>query len=69
VREAKRFICEVAIFNGDLKANGKNLWDLMALSVFPDMDVILEVDGTDASIALETLAEILGAPNGEDYTI
>jgi phosphocarrier protein HPr len=69
VRAAKRFVCAVTIFNGDLKGNGKDLWDLIALSVFPDQDVILEVDGSDASAALETLAEILGAPNGEDYTI
>jgi phosphocarrier protein HPr len=69
VRAAKRFSCAVTIFNGDLKGNGKDLWDLIMLSVFPDSDVILEVDGSDASAALEVLAEILGAPNGEDYTI
>jgi phosphotransferase system HPr-like phosphotransfer protein len=69
VRAAKRFVCAVTIYNGDLKGNGKDLWDLIMLSVFPDSDVILEVDGSDASAALETLAEILGAPNGEDYTI
>ncbi|HEV3386311.1 MAG TPA: HPr family phosphocarrier protein [Gemmata sp.] len=68
-RAAKRFACAVTLFNGDLKANGKDLWDLIMLSVFPDSDVILEVDGSDASAALEILAEILGAPNGEDYTI
>jgi phosphocarrier protein HPr len=69
VRASKRYACAVNVLNGDLKADGKDLWDLIALSVFPDSDVILEVDGVDAAVALEVLAEILGAPNGEDYTI
>jgi phosphotransferase system HPr-like phosphotransfer protein len=57
------------VLNGDLKADGKDLWALIALCVFPDSDVILEVDGADAVAALDALAEVLGAPNGEDYTI
>jgi hypothetical protein len=40
----------------------------VALSILPDSDVILEVDGVDAA-ALDQLADILGAPSGEDYTI
>ncbi len=67
-REAKRYTCAVTVWNGDHKADGKDLWDLVALSVLPDADVILEVDGVDAA-ALDQLADILGAPNGEDYTI
>lgn len=68
-RAAKRYSCAVTLWNGDRKADGKDLWDLIMLSVFPDTEVILEVDGVDASNALDPLAEILGAPNGEDYTI
>lgn len=68
-RAAKRCVCTVSVWNGDRKANGKDLWSLLELIVFPDSDVVLEVDGVDAAEALEQLAEILGAPNGEDYTI
>jgi phosphotransferase system HPr (HPr) family protein len=68
-RAAKRFPCSVTIFNGDLKADGKDLLSLIALCVFPDADVILEVDGADAVKALDVLAEVLGASNGEDYAI
>jgi len=68
-RVAKRYSCSVTVYNGDLKADGKNLLSLIALCVFPDADVILEVDGADAVKALEVLAEVLGAPNGEDYAI
>jgi phosphotransferase system HPr (HPr) family protein len=68
-RAAKQYACAVTVWNGDRKADGKDLWDLIMLSVFPDGEVVLEVDGADAAAALEPLAEILGAPNGEDYTI
>jgi len=33
------------------------------------MEVILEVVGPDAAEAIESLAAILGAAGGEDYTI
>jgi phosphocarrier protein len=68
-RAAKQFACAVTVYNGDRRADGKNIWDLIGLLVFPGMEVILEVDGTDAAAALEPLAAILGAPGGEDYTI
>jgi phosphocarrier protein HPr len=68
-RAAKKYTCAVYVFNGDQRADGKNIWDLIGLLVFPGMEVTLEVDGTDASAALEPLAAILGAPGGEDYTI
>jgi phosphocarrier protein HPr len=68
-RAAKLYSCSVTVCNGDLKADGKDLWSLIALIVMPDSDVILEVDGVDASAALEALAEVLGSVNGEDYTI
>jgi phosphotransferase system HPr-like phosphotransfer protein len=41
---------------------------LIGLVVMPDMEVVLEVDGPDAAMALEPLCEILAAPGGEDYT-
>jgi hypothetical protein len=42
---------------------------LILLVVFPDTDVVIEAAGPDAVVALDALAEILGAPSGEDYTI
>lgn len=68
-RAAKQYTCAVTVFNGNLRADGKSLPDLLMLLVFPGMEVILEVDGTDAASALDPLAAILGAPSGEDYTI
>jgi phosphotransferase system HPr (HPr) family protein len=68
-RAAKQYTCSVTVSNGDQRADGKDLWALILLTVMPDSDVVLEVDGEDAQAALEVLAEVLGAPNGEDYTI
>jgi len=68
-RAAKQYASTVAVYNGDRRADGKSIWDLIGLLVFPGMEVVLEVGGPDAAPALEPLAAILGAPGGEDYTI
>jgi len=68
-RAAKQYSCTVRVLNGDLRADRKSLTDLLMLLVFPGMEVTLEVEGPDASAALDPLAAVLGAPGGEDYTI
>ena len=68
-RAAKQYACVIVVWNGSVRANGKDLWDLIGLTVLPGTDVVLEVDGTDALTALEVLTDILAAPGGEDYTI
>lgn len=66
-KTARRFESAVRVWNGELQANGKDVWDLITLVVLPDADVVLEVDGPDAADAMERLGEILAAPGGEDY--
>ena len=68
-RAAKQYNCAVTVWNGDLRADGKSVTDLILLLVFPDTEVVLEVEGPDAARAIDPLTEILGAPSGEDYTI
>lgn len=68
-RAAKGFASAITVTHGDAKADGKMIWDLMMLVVLPDAEVTVEVDGSDAATALETLADILASPGGEDYTI
>jgi phosphocarrier protein HPr len=68
-RAAKQYTCTVTIWNGNLRADGKNIWDLIGLVVLPETEVILEVDGPDAATVLDFLAVVLGSPNGEEYTI
>jgi phosphocarrier protein HPr len=68
-RAAKQYASRVVVINGERRADGKNIWDLIGLLVYPGMEVILEVEGTDAAAAIEQLAGVLGAPGGEDYSI
>jgi phosphotransferase system HPr (HPr) family protein len=68
-RVAKQYACTVTVWNGEARADGKDLWELILLVALPDAEVILEVDGPDAPTALDFLAEVLGSPGGEDYTI
>jgi phosphotransferase system HPr (HPr) family protein len=68
-RAAKQYESRVAVINGDRRADGKNIWDLIGLLVFPGMEVVLEIEGSDAAAAIDPLAQVLGAPGGEDYRI
>jgi phosphocarrier protein HPr len=68
-RAAKQFACVVTVWNGDARADGKNVMDLLMLVALPGAEVVLEVDGPDAPHAVDPLTEILASPGGEDYTI
>ena len=68
-RTANQYSCDVTVWNGPARADGKSLWDLILLVALPDSEVVIEVAGPDARKAVELLAAILAAPGGEDYTI
>lgn len=68
-RTARQYGCVVTVWNGENKADGKSITDLIVLMVMPDSEVVLELEGDDAATALEPLSEILAAADGEDYTI
>lgn len=67
-RVAKRYVATITVRNGDLHADGKSVWDLIGLLAFEGTDIVLEIDGPDALLAVEPLVGILAAPSGEDYT-
>ena len=54
--------------NGERRADGKNIWDLIGCSCFPGTEVVLEVEGPDAATA-SSRWPVSAAPGGEDYTI
>lgn len=54
--------CDVAVWNGEKRANGKSAWDLLSLFAEAGTQLILEVDGCDAAEALEELGAILANP-------
>jgi phosphotransferase system HPr (HPr) family protein len=68
-KTAKKFHSAVTVWNGDMRADGKSMFDLILLVVLPQTDVVLEVEGPDAAAAFESLARVLGSESGEDYTI
>jgi phosphocarrier protein HPr len=68
-RSARQFTASVAVYHGEARADGKSVWDLMMLVVLPETEVVVEVDGPDATAAIGILADILASPGGEDYTI
>jgi phosphotransferase system HPr (HPr) family protein len=68
-RAAKGFASAVTVWNGDTRADGKSPTDLLLLVALPGTEVVLEVDGPDADVAVEPLADILASPGGEDYAI
>ena len=68
-RAAGRFVSAVTVWNGDASADGKSPTSLIMLVALPGSELVLEVDGPDAQVAVDSLAEILAAPGGEDYTI
>lgn len=68
-RTARNYACEVSVWNGPTRADGKDIWSLLFLVAECDAEVVLEVDGPDGPAAVAVLAEILASPSGEDYTI
>jgi phosphocarrier protein FPr len=68
-KTARQFQSAVPGWNGDLRADGKSVFDLILLVVLPETEVTLEVEGPDAAAAAESLAKVLASEGGEDYTI
>lgn len=59
---AKKYTCNVTVWNGSNKADGRSLVELILLVALPGSELTLEVEGNDASDALESLAAILASP-------
>lgn len=59
---AAAYPCSVAVWKAEQRANGKSLWDLIGLAALQGTELVLEVEGDDASTALASLAEALAAP-------
>src|SRR4051812_46985832 len=66
MRTANRYDCSVRVVNGEFRADGKSIWDLLGLVALPGTELVVEVAGADAAAAIDLLADILAAPGGED---
>lgn len=65
-RLASKYQSQVTLAKEDLKVNGKNTLQLMGLAAEQGTELILEVSGSDAQVAIEALVEILAAPSMDD---
>lgn len=61
-RRAQSFAGNVSVYKGDQCVNGKSLIDLLMLAAESGTELVVEVDGSDASSALPALLEILASP-------
>lgn len=58
--------CDVTVWLGEKRANGKSLWDLIGLCALRGTELIVEADGPDAEAAIERFVEILASPGDPD---
>jgi phosphotransferase system HPr (HPr) family protein len=63
---AGKYESTVTVCKGDQRINGKSPLELMFLGAEQGTELILEVSGSDASAALEALAELMAAPSLDD---
>jgi len=58
---ARGMKCTVTVSHGDKRADGRSAFDLLGLLAEPGTELVLEIDGDDADIAVEPLCDILTA--------
>ena len=59
---AEQFQSSVTVHHDGRVANGKSIWDLMALAAMPGSEVTLHADGPDAPQALDALSALMSTP-------
>jgi phosphotransferase system HPr (HPr) family protein len=59
---AGSMVCDVFVWNGEKRANGKSLWDLIGLCAMPGTELLVEIDGADAEAVIGRFIDILASP-------
>jgi phosphotransferase system HPr (HPr) family protein len=62
VQRATQFQSAVTVVKDDQRVNGKSPLELMLLAALQGTELLLEVSGPDAHLAIDILAELLAAP-------
>jgi phosphotransferase system HPr (HPr) family protein len=62
VELAGQFESCITVMHGDRSANGKSIWDMLALAAEAGSELTLEANGPDAPAALEALSALLSTP-------
>src|SRR5262249_1294909 len=63
---ARQFKSQVSLRRDDRVVNGKSQVELILLPAEPRTELMIEVDGPDADVALSALAELLARPSSDD---
>jgi phosphocarrier protein FPr len=66
VQLAEQFSSNVAVHYEGKTADGKSIWELLALAVMPGAELTLEADGPDADAALDALTALLSTAPPEE---
>ena len=62
IQKASTFRSSIWISKGERKANAKSLLGVMSLGIENHMDLVVTVDGSDESEALDVMVEYLANP-------
>jgi phosphocarrier protein len=66
VEMCNRFESEVEVLKDSLTVNGKNILDIMMLGAEEGVELILNINGTDAETAAEHLRNLIDTNFGEN---
>lgn len=58
--------CDITVWLGDKRANGKSLWDLIGLCALRGTELTVEADGPDAEATIGQFVDILASPGDPD---
>jgi phosphocarrier protein len=59
---ARNFASQITVWNGEARADGKSSLDLILLMAIQGAELLLEVEGDDAEVAVGPLERILADP-------
>lgn len=54
--------CDITVWHGEKRANGKSLWDLIGLCALRGTELTVEAEGPDAESAIGQFVDILASP-------
>lgn len=66
VQMCNRFSSEVTVVLDTMRVSGKNILDIMTLGAEPGSTLILEIAGSDAQEAADSLKELVDSKFGEE---
>ncbi len=66
VKACQRFKATITVCNGEKRADGRSMWDLIGLAAEHGTELVLELEGDDAAEAVGPLAELIEHPGSDD---